>query len=169
MISVTQQSPNLVVFFADNTGWGDIFGAPSTHTPTLDSLARDGMRLLNWYSAAHVCSPSRASLLTGRLMVRTGVYPMTFHNDAASGLPANETTIAEHLRKVGYATFAVGKWCVLVKTAVSALVDIACYVHIGTLDNARSFSLLKGGLTAILVYLTVWTWAALSQTAVAGL
>jgi arylsulfatase A-like enzyme len=43
-------------------------------------------------------------------MVRTGVYPMTFHNDAASGLPLNETTIAEHLRQAGYATFAVGKW-----------------------------------------------------------
>ena len=56
---------NVVVFFADNLGWGDVFGAPSTRTPHLDELARDGTRMLNWNSAAHVCSPSRASLLTG--------------------------------------------------------------------------------------------------------
>ena len=71
------QRTNVVVFFADNLGWGDVWGAPSTRTPALDSLARDGMRLLNWNSAAHVCSPSRASLLTGRLMVRTGVSTCT--------------------------------------------------------------------------------------------
>jgi hypothetical protein len=99
---------NIVVFFADNLGWGDIFGSPSTRTPALDGLARDGIRMLNWYSAAHVCSPSRAALLTGRLMVRTGVYPMTFPNDATNGLPTNETTLAEHLKTKGYRTFMVG-------------------------------------------------------------
>ena len=102
--------PNLVVFFADNVGWGDIFGAPSTRTPNLDGLARDGMRLLNWYSAAHVCSPSRSSLLTGRIMVRNGVFPMTFHSDAVNGLPLKETTLAEHLRAQGYYSGCVGKW-----------------------------------------------------------
>lgn len=101
---------NIVVFFADNLGWGDIFGAPSTRTTALDSLSRDGVRLLNWNSAAHVCSPSRASLLTGRLMVRTGVYPMTFRADSVFGLPSNETTLAEHLQRAGWATMAVGKW-----------------------------------------------------------
>ena len=60
-----QQRTNIVVFFADNLGWGDVFGAPSTRVPNLDALARDGTRMLNWNSAAHVCSPSRASLLTG--------------------------------------------------------------------------------------------------------
>lgn len=102
--------PNIAVFFADNLGWGDVWGAPGTRTPTLDTLANDGLRLLNWYSAAHVCSPSRASLLTGRLMVRTGVYPMTFAANAANGLPKNETTIAEHLKRQGYRSYAVGKW-----------------------------------------------------------
>eukprot|EP00729_Bicosta_minor_P029593 gene29593-8800_t len=71
MASAPQPPTNFVVFFADNLGWGDVIGAPSTKTPAIDSLARDGLRMLNWYSAAHVCSPSRASLLTGRLMVRT--------------------------------------------------------------------------------------------------
>ena len=68
------------------------------------------MRLNHWVSAASLCSPSRASLMTGRLAVRTGVYPGVFYADARDGLPLNETTVAEALRGAGYATAAVGKW-----------------------------------------------------------
>ena len=104
--------PNIVFFFADNLGWGDIaaFGSPSIATPHVDSIRADGMRLDHWVSAASLCSPSRASLMTGRLPVRTGVYPGVFHADARDGLPLNETTVAEALQSAGYATAAVGKW-----------------------------------------------------------
>ena len=53
----------------------------------------------NWISGASLCSPSRAALLTGRLSVRTGIYPETFAPDAVFGLPPNETTVATHLHK----------------------------------------------------------------------
>ena len=104
--------PNVVILFADNLGYNDIgvFGAPSAHTPNIDSLARDGMKLNNWNSAAHLCSASRAALLTGKYPVRTGVYPGVFKPDAMNGLHPNETTIAEYLKEEGYATSIVGKW-----------------------------------------------------------
>lgn len=103
--------PNLVVFFADNLGYGDIgaFGG-ITPTPHVDQLAAEGLRLKNWNSGASLCSPSRAALMTGRLEVRTGVYPAVFKSDAVNGLPQNETTVAEFLSRSGYATAAVGKW-----------------------------------------------------------
>lgn len=62
------------------------------------------MTLKHWISAASMCSPSRASLLTGRYHMRNGIYPLTIPADAVDGLPSNETTLAEHLRQAGYAT-----------------------------------------------------------------
>jgi len=104
--------PNIVIFFADNLGYNDVgvFGAPSAHTPNIDSLATDGIKLNNWNSAAHLCSASRAALLTGRYPVRSGVYPSVFKPDAANGLSPEEITIAEYLKEKGYATSIVGKW-----------------------------------------------------------
>jgi len=104
--------PNLVVMFADNLGYGDIgaFGAPATRTPAIDSLGREGVMLKYWVSAASMCSPSRATALTGRYHMRSGVYPLTMPSDAVDGLPLNETTLAEHLRAKGYATMCIGKW-----------------------------------------------------------
>jgi hypothetical protein len=108
----TARQPNLVVFFADNLGYGDVgaLGAPATRTPHIDSLARDGMTLKHWVSAASMCSPSRAALLTGRYHMRSGIFPLTMPSDAVDGLPLNETTLAEHLSRAGWATMAVGKW-----------------------------------------------------------
>ena len=103
--------PNLVVMFADNLGYGDIgaLGAPSTRTPAIDSIGREGMTLKYWVSAASMCSPSRASILTGRYHMRSGIYPLTMPSDAVDGLPANETTLAEHLQRASYATMCIGK------------------------------------------------------------
>lgn len=104
--------PNIVVLFADNLGYNDVgvFGAASSQTPNIDSLAVDGMKLNNWNSAAHLCSASRAALLTGRYPVRSGVYPSVFKPDAVNGLHPEEVTIAEYLKEKGYATSIVGKW-----------------------------------------------------------
>ncbi|XP_075436229.1 arylsulfatase G isoform X2 [Ascaphus truei] len=107
------KKPNFIVILADDIGWGDLganwAAATSTNTPNLDKMALDGMRFEDFHSAASTCSPSRASLLTGRLGIRNGVT----HNFAVTstgGLPLNETTLAEVLKRVGYTTGLIGKW-----------------------------------------------------------
>lgn len=98
-------------------GYGDMSctGHPTISTPHLDALASEGTRFTQWYSGFHVCSPSRASMMTGRLPIRSGTAGAywiggVFRADAKGGIPANETTVAELVRRVGYATLAVGKW-----------------------------------------------------------
>lgn len=109
----TFKPPNVVILFADNLAYADIglFGAPSSaQTPNIDHLGFQGIKLNNWNSAAHLCSASRATLLTGKYPIRTGVYPGVFKPDAVNGLLPNETTIAEIFKEEGYATSIVGKW-----------------------------------------------------------
>ncbi len=107
--------PNFVVIFCDDLGYGDLscFGHPSIDTPQLDRMASEGMRWLQFYSAAPVCTPSRAALLTGRLPLRSGLCSnrrrVLFPN-SGGGIPDSEVTIAEMLRDVGYRTACVGKW-----------------------------------------------------------
>ena len=105
---------NVVVFFIDDLGYGDLgcFGAPTVATPAIDRIAAEGMKLTTWYSAAPVCTPSRAGLLTGRLPKRTGLCgPGVFWCNSLLGMYANETTWAQALRdQAGYRTVMVGKW-----------------------------------------------------------
>uniref|UniRef100_A0A1A8FAU8 Arylsulfatase A n=1 Tax=Nothobranchius korthausae TaxID=1143690 RepID=A0A1A8FAU8_9TELE len=110
--SCLSSKPNFVIFFADDLGFGDLscYGHPSSLTPNLDLLAAKGLRFTDFYSTSPVCSPSRASLLTGRYQTRSGVYPGVLYPGSIGGLPLNETTIAEVLKPLGYATAAVGKW-----------------------------------------------------------
>jgi arylsulfatase A len=79
-------------------------------TPHVSRLAAEGLVFQNWYSAYHICSPSRAAMMTGRLPIRSGCVPGVFSADAVGGLPANETTMAEALAPHGYRTMAIGKW-----------------------------------------------------------
>ena len=107
--------PNLVIVFADDLGYGDLgtYGHPTIRTPHLDRMAAEGMKFTQFYSAASVCTPSRAALLTGRLPVRSGMASdrrRVLFPDSKLGLPHDEVTIAELLKGRGYATAAVGKW-----------------------------------------------------------
>lgn len=104
-------TPNIVIIFTDDQGYGDIgvFGATGFETPNLDELAHQGMMFTNFYSAQAVCSASRAGLLTGCYPNRIGISGALFphHN---IGLNASETTIAEICKSKGYATAIFGKW-----------------------------------------------------------
>lgn len=108
-------SPNFIVIFADDMGYGDVgtFGHPTIKTPNLDRMASEGQKWTNFYVAAPVCTPSRAGLLTGRLPIRTGMCSekkRVLFPDSKGGLPENEITIASALKDVGYATACIGKW-----------------------------------------------------------
>lgn len=109
--STTDPKPNVVIIFCDDLGYGDLssFGHPTIKTPHLDNMAREGLKLTQFYSASPVCSPSRASLLTGRYPVKNGVTRVLFPHDA-SGLASEEITIAEKLKELNYNTACIGKW-----------------------------------------------------------
>lgn len=106
-----QQTPNFILIFIDDMGYGDAscFGATGYLTPNIDKLAAGGMRFTNFYSAQPVCSASRAALLTGCYPNRIGISGALFPN-AKVGINAAETTIAEMLKQKGYATAVFGKW-----------------------------------------------------------
>ncbi|GAA4214475.1 sulfatase-like hydrolase/transferase [Actinocatenispora rupis] len=104
--------PNVVVIYTDDLGYGDLGcqGSPDARTPHLDSLAASGVRATTWYSNAPVCSPSRASLLTGLHPDRAGVTRILGARRSTPGLPPDRTTLATRLRGHGYATGLFGKW-----------------------------------------------------------
>jgi arylsulfatase A len=107
--------PNIVVVFCDDLGYGDLgcFGHPTIQTPNLDRMAAEGIKLTQFYSAAPVCTPSRAALMTGRLPIRSGMCSdkrRVLFPDSGGGIPETEITLAEALRERGYATGCVGKW-----------------------------------------------------------
>lgn len=107
------RSPNIIFIIADDLGW-DIFGnypginGTKTKTPTIDSLARNGITFINFW-VNPVCTPTRASLLTGKYNFRTGVGGLQSH----SGLDSNETIIQKYITDKTsdkYATAVIGKW-----------------------------------------------------------
>jgi arylsulfatase A-like enzyme len=104
-------APNVVVIYADDLGWGDLgcFGGEDMRTPVLDRLAESGVRLSQWYSNSPVCSPSRASLMTGRYPAHAGVMSILGGSRHTVGLP-HQGTIAEELGRRGYRTGIFGKW-----------------------------------------------------------
>ena len=128
-VSSASERTNVVFFLVDDLGWTDLgcFGSSFYDTPHVDGLARSGMKFTNAYAACPVCSPTRASILTGKYPSRTGI---TDYINAGGGnqpgkwrrntklLPAaykdrmahKEVTLAEALKEAGYATFFAGKW-----------------------------------------------------------
>ncbi len=103
--------PNVVVMYVDDLGWQDIgcYGGP-VRTPTLDRLAAQGVRFTDFHSGCAVCSPSRATVLTGRHHIRSGIYHVINDRDHAMHLLESEVTIAEVLKQNGYDTVHLGKW-----------------------------------------------------------
>jgi arylsulfatase A-like enzyme len=111
MLSLVAERPNIVLIFVDDQGYQDLgcFGSPNLKTPHIDELAKNGAKFTNFHVASSVCSPSRASLLTGRYPERTGITGVLFPRHDI-GLHPREYTIAEMLKDNGYKTAAVGKW-----------------------------------------------------------
>ena len=98
--------PNIILAMADDQGWGDMgyMGHQVLKTPVFDAMARDGLRFNRFYAAAPVCSPTRASVLTGRHPNRMGCFKW------GHTLRPEEITVAEALKKAGYKTGHFGKW-----------------------------------------------------------
>lgn len=105
--------PNIILVFADDLGYGDLgcYGQKLIQTPNLDKLAREGIKLTEFYAASPVCSPSRCSLLTGKdaghASIRHNVNQLPLGQLPIS---ARDTTIAEFIKSAGYTSAAFGKW-----------------------------------------------------------
>ncbi|MCK4677277.1 MAG: sulfatase [Bacteroidales bacterium] len=120
--------PNVIFFLVDDMGWSDVgcYGSEYYETPNIDRLAKEGMRFTNAYASCTVCSPTRASILTGKYPGRlhiTHAIPIRGYKridngtgtplmdaDYVMNLPLEEVTIAEALKLAGYATISIGKW-----------------------------------------------------------
>ena len=105
-----QHKPNVVIIFTDDQGYQDLgcYGSPLIQTPSIDEMAREGLKLTDFYVSASVSSASRAGLLTGRLNTRNGVKGVFFPE--SEGMPSEEITLAEALKEQDYATGCFGKW-----------------------------------------------------------
>jgi len=117
VLSAEERKPNVVFIFTDDQGWGDIgaFGHPHLKTPNLDGLARDGLRLTNFYVASPVCSPSRAAAITGLHAPETGIHyamggPAGDRFNSVAYLDPNLPTIYDVFADAGYVTGKYGKW-----------------------------------------------------------
>ena len=124
---LSQEQPNIVFILADDLGWSDLacYGNRFNETPAIDALAADGLRFTQAYAAAAICSPTRASILTGRYPATVGITDfipghqnydgipadqLLIGPDFYHALPAGEITLAELLSAQGYATASIGKW-----------------------------------------------------------
>lgn len=115
--SGVRRRPNFIIIYCDDLGYGDVgcFGSTKHRTPNLDKMAREGMRFTSFYVTSGVCTPSRSSLMTGCYPRRVNMHA----NDTGlcvlfpvnkKGLNPDEITIADLLKKQGYATACIGKW-----------------------------------------------------------
>jgi arylsulfatase A-like enzyme len=106
-----QTSPNIILIYADDLGYGDVssYGATAVRTPNIDRVAKEGIRFTDAHSPAATCTPSRYTLLTGEYAFRkpgTGVLP----GNAGLIIEPGRTTLPSVLQRAGYATGVVGKW-----------------------------------------------------------
>lgn len=119
---INAAAPNVVFILADDLGWRDLscYGSPFNETPHIDAVAAAGMRFTNAYTAGSICSPTRASLMTGKYPVRTGITDYIPGLESkpeqmptprtATELKLSEVTMGEMFQQSGYQTFYTGKW-----------------------------------------------------------
>jgi len=107
----SENKPNIIFVLADDLGWAELgcYGNKFNETPNLDKLASEGMKFTDAYAAAPVCSPYRAALMTGQYPARVGITDYLRPN-ATNHLSTEHITIAEMLKRAGYATAIIGKW-----------------------------------------------------------
>ena len=111
-VAAQAATPNVVLIFTDDQGYGDLgcFGSETIRTPNIDRLSREGRKFTSFMVASPVCSPSRAALLTGCYPKRVGLHQHVLFPTSTKGLNPAEHTIADHLKGLGYATACFGKW-----------------------------------------------------------
>jgi len=118
-VTVNTAKPNIVIMFMDDMGWGDIgvHGNPAKETPNIDKMAAEGMLFPSFYAAAPLCSPSRASIMTGRLPIRNGFYTTNAHarnaytpQNIVGGISETEVLLPQILKQGGYRSKVIGKW-----------------------------------------------------------
>ena len=109
-----QERPNIIYIMADDLGYADLscYGRKDYKTPNLDKLSGQGIKMLNAYSSAPVCTPTRVAFFTGRYPARTpvGLYEPITNLDSLAGLPTDVPTLPMLLQRAGYETNLVGKW-----------------------------------------------------------
>src|SRR5690349_10902853 len=111
-----QQRPNIIYIMTDDMGYGDLsgYGNKKFSTPNLDKLASQGMKFVNAYSAAPLCTPTRVGLMTGRYPARTTVgliEPLTSSpSDANYGLTVETPSLGAMIKSASYQTALIGKW-----------------------------------------------------------
>ncbi len=110
-LATAARQPNVIIILADDLGYGDTsaYGGP-VPTPNLEALAASGVKFTSGYVAAAVCAPSRAALMSGRSPTRYGFEFNPVGRDELTGLALTETTVAQLMKRAGYATAMVGKW-----------------------------------------------------------
>ena len=126
-VSSSKSKPNIILILADDLGWSELgcYGSMFNETPNIDKLAKQSMRFLDAYAPAPVCSPTRASLLTGQFPVRVGITDY-LRPETDNGLSTSHVTIAEMLKRSDYATGMVGKW------------HLSGYAHHGSKNEVRA-------------------------------
>ncbi len=110
--------PNIIFIFCDDLGWGDLgcFGNTNVHTPHLDKLAKEGLRLTQFYVNSPVCSPSRSAFMTGRFCAETGIHyaigkpENNARYNSAEWLSPDYFTVPDLMKQAGYVTGHFGKW-----------------------------------------------------------
>jgi len=133
------RKPNIVLFLADDLGWGDVsFHGGATPTPNIDRIAREGLDLTRCYTYPF-CTPTRAALLTGRMPVRFGMVYNVIRAWSPNGIPLDEHLLPQTLQSAGYQTACIGKWHL-------------GHAHRRLLPNARGFDHFYGCVNAEIHY-----------------
>ena len=110
-IVLAEEKPNIVIILTDDQGYADVsynpHSPPEVSTPNIDALAHSSIICTQGYTSGHVCSPTRAGLMTGRYQQRFGIYTA---GEGGSGVPLDEVFIPQRLKPAGYVSGALGKW-----------------------------------------------------------